>query len=137
MREAIESSENQERWCMEVLSKLPSVEGQLVHWLEQTAKEGVSRSNWLSANGVKVRVHYQKELIGNQWIPALVISELCAPDRYIRTGGLKWFLAVATGCNPWEALVLKSVSKADLVRLLMEEGFSANPQNKEDYYLLK
>ena len=117
------------------INRLPSVETQLVVWIDALERGEAGRSVTLKRGGFKVYVRRAVRWAGDKKLTMLVIANVTVPPHLQRRGWFTAFRRLAECVHPWEATSYESVINPHLRDNLMRSGLT--PDGEGGFYVVK
>lgn len=104
--------------------KLPSLEAQVVAWMEAAANDLVHRNLHLHRRGFKVYVRRSERRLDDRWVNTLDVASISIPEKERGRGWFRSFRRIVEAVNPWDAVYYEAVINPDLDAYFRKEGLA-------------
>jgi hypothetical protein len=116
------------------INRLPTIESQLVAWINAVDRGEAARAITLKRAGFSVYVRRSHRRIEGRDVITLDIANVAIPLRWQRRGWFTAFRQLAERLNPWDAVIYEAVINPDLNRSFQRAGL--NTFGEDSYYVL-
>jgi len=106
--------------------RLPSLEVQVVAWMEAVDGDLVHRNLHLHRRGFKAYVRRSHRLLDDRWVKTLDIASISISEKERGRGWFKNFRRIVEAVNPWDATYYEAVLNPRLDAYFRKEGLSSN-----------
>jgi hypothetical protein len=116
------------------INRLPSVETQLVAWIDAIQRGEAGRCITLKRNGFRLYVRRSFHLIDDADLMMLDIANVIIPEKFRGRGWFTAFRHLAECAHPWHATYYESVGNPRLREHLRTAGLT--PDGERNFYAL-
>jgi hypothetical protein len=104
------------------INRLPSIETQLITWIDAVGRADAGRCITLKRHGFRVYVRMSLRKLGDRTWTTLDIANVTVPQRFQRRGWFTAFRHLAERLNPWDATYYEAVINLGLRRHFQAAG---------------
>jgi hypothetical protein len=104
--------------------RLPSLEAQIVAWVDAVDDDLVHRNVHLHRRGFKAYVRRSRRLLDGRWAKTLDIASISISEKERGRGWFKHFRRIVEAVNPWDATYYEAVLNPRLEAYFRKEGLS-------------
>jgi len=105
--------------------KLPSLEAQVVAWMDAVASDLVHRNLHLHRRGFKAYVRRSERRLDDRWVTTLDVASISIPEKERGRGWFRNFRRIIESVNPWDAVYYEAVLNPHLDAYFRKEGLAS------------
>ncbi len=124
--------------ALTAIGELPTIEAQLVAWMDLTASLGLKRirNMWLMEDGTHIYVRYSERFLLRSVVRCLDIAHAQMEETLHGKGRFTAFVRFAAAINPWDAIYFEHVGNPWLLSSFRRRGYyeDVNFRSRNFYY---
>jgi hypothetical protein len=116
-----------------LIARLPTLETQLIAWIDAVDKDLVHRNLDLRRGGAKVYVRRSDRYLDDRLVITLDVASITIPQKDRGRGWFRNFRRIVEAVNPWDATYYESVLNPRLDSYFRKEGLE---RDAGGYYVM-
>jgi len=109
-----------------LIARLPTLETQLIAWIDAVDKDLVHRNLDLRRGGAKIYVRRSDRYLHDRFVVTLDVASITIPAKDRGRGWFRNFRRIVEAVNPWDATYYESVLNPRLDSYFLQEGLESD-----------